>query len=644
MRWSLCIRCYSIDLIEKMKAFHLFLLIFFICIGCINQEQENINLLNKELATTPILSLSFDSLWQNVQKLPSQQQAKILFQISCRNEKDIDGMQKQENILLESLSITSKKERKKILLQLLSLYAKLNEQRIPNIDIKGIQLIDKLEVNYSLSQEEKWGIRKIKAILLSRRGLHEQYLPIWFELLKEHRAAERTELVIEDLSAIANQFAILGDQEKSISLYKEAYQLTIENHFPNLSKECLIRLVYLLYDSKQYEEVVKYTNKMMVTDTITSFMPSVYSILSTCYLELQKPDSARFCLTKMNDKLKMGNGMSFYCSIAETYIAENKIDSACVYLEKANMQFQNQVELFRKKRIETSLPFNFLTTYCSLATLYQQSSNYRQAGQLFIAVEPLMKKDIKNPIHLEIQANALTRYSSFCRATKQYEKAVDLLVRRDSIQQIINKVNKERESKNLMDRLQIKDLMHKLEMQEALLTNSHRIIAVSSACAVLFLSFICAIGYIYRQRKKRLSVILNQDKEAEQPEPLATAENKMPLSSEKKLFRAAQKKVSSEKLYLNKDLNLKSLAKILGTNHSYLSSCINTCSNKNYNQWINDFRVDYLLEQIHSGKKLSDLANEAGFSSTDAFYRNFKRKTNLTPSEYLKQYPLTKES
>ncbi|WP_259323185.1 hypothetical protein [Parabacteroides gordonii] len=247
-----------------MKAFHLFLLIFFICIGCINQGQENINLLNKELATTPILSLSFDSLWQNVQKLPSQQQAKILFQISCRNEKDIDGMQKQENILLESLSITSKKERKKILLQLLSLYAKLNEQRIPNIDIKGIQLIDKLEVNYSLSQEEKWGIRKIKAILLSRRGLHEQYLPIWFELLKEHRAAERTELVIEDLSAIANQFAILGDQEKSISLYKEAYQLTIENHFPNLSKECLIRLVYLLYDSKQYEEVVKYTNKIIL--------------------------------------------------------------------------------------------------------------------------------------------------------------------------------------------------------------------------------------------------------------------------------------------------------------------------------------------------------------------------------------------
>lgn len=625
-----------------MKAFHLFLLIFFIYIGCTNQNQEKISLLDKELAATPILSLSFDSLLQEVQNLPSQQQDAILYQISYRNEKDIDGMQKQEKLLLKGLPLTSKKERKKIQIRLLGLYEKLNEERVLGTDIKGIQLSEKLETNYSLSREEEWTIKKIKAILLSRRGLHEQYLPIWFELLAEHRAANRIELVIEDLSAIANQFAILGDQGKGISLYKEAYQLAIENRLSDLNRQCVIRLIYLFYESKQYEEVVNYANEIGL-DSLASYIPSVYSILSTCYLALQKPDSARTCLTK-NQKLKRGQGMTLNCSIAETYIAENRIDSALVFLEKANKQYQNQAKHLQKKSINSSLPFNFLQPYSSLATLYQQSGNYQQADEAFTIVEPLMRKSIKNPDQLEIQANALTRYSSFCRATKQYEKAVDLLVRRDSIQQIINKVNKERESKNLMDRLQIKDLMHKLEMQEALLTNSHRIIAISSACAVLFLFFLCAIGYIYQQRKKRLSIMLNQDKEAKEPESLAAPENKMTLSSEEKLFRAAQKKVSSEKLYLNKDLKLKSLAKILGTNHSYLSSCINTYSDKNYNQWINDFRIDYLLEQIHSGKKLSDLASEAGFSSTDAFYRNFKRKTSLTPSEYLKQYSLTKES
>lgn len=619
-----------------MRAFLLFLFIFFIYIGCTNQTQEKNDSLDEKLAVTSILSLSFDSLWQDVQKLPFQQQVTILLQVTSRDEKEIDRMRKQEKLLLESLPSASKKDKKKMLFRLLDIYDRLNKQRDQDADIKGIQLSKELERNYSLSREEKWEIKKIKAELLCKRGLHEQYLPIWFELLAEHRIAGEFEFVIKDLFTIANQFAILGDQEKGISLYKEAYQLAIENRLPDLSRQCVIRLIYLFYESKQYEEVVNYANEIGL-DSLASYIPSAYSVLSTCYLELQKPDSARICLTK-NQKLKTGQGMTLNCSIAETYIAENRIDSALVFLEKANKQYQNQAKHLKKKNVNSSLPFNFLQPYSSLATLYQQNGNYQQADEAFTIVEPLMRKSIKNPDQLEIQANALTRYSSFCRATKQYEKAVDLLVRRDSIQQIINKANKERESKNLMDRLQIKDLMHKLEMQEALLINSHRIIAVSSACAVLFLFFICAIGYIYQQRKKRLSVILNKEKEVEQPKSSVIPENRKPLSSEEKLFRAAQKKVSSEKLYLNKDIKLKSLAKMLGTNHSYLSSCINTCSGNNYNHWINDFRIDYLLEKIHSGKKLSDLANEAGFASTDAFYRSFKRKTNLTPNEYLKQH------
>ena len=78
---------------------------------------------------------------------------------------------------------------------------------------------------------------------------------------------------------------------------------------------------------------------------------------------------------------------------------------------------------------------------------------------------------------------------------------------------------------------------------------------------------------------------------------------------------------------------------MLKTNHTYLSSCINTCYGNNYNQWINDFRIDYLLGRIHSGKKLSELVEEACFASTDAVYRNFKRKTGFTPNEYLKKHP-----
>ena len=105
-------------------------------------------MLDKELAITPILSSSFDSLWHDVQKLPSRQQAAILLRISCRDEKETGGIQKQERILLEGLPFISKKEKKKILLRLLSLYKKLSEQREPDADTKGIQLSENLETTH----------------------------------------------------------------------------------------------------------------------------------------------------------------------------------------------------------------------------------------------------------------------------------------------------------------------------------------------------------------------------------------------------------------------------------------------------------------------------------------------------------------
>lgn len=595
-------------------------------------------MLDKELAVTSILSSSFDSLWHDVQKLPPRQQVAILLKVSSRDEKETDGMLKQECILLEGLSLASKKEKKKILLRLLDLYKKLNERREPDADIKGVQLCEKLENTYSFSQEEKWEIKKIKATLLGRRGLHKQYLPIWFELLSEHRAAGRPELVINDLSAIANHLIILGDQEKGISLYKEAYQLATDNHLTDLSNQCLSLLIKLFTDSKQYAEIVSYINKIGI-DSMALSIPSVYPLISMCYLELQKSDSARLYLTKIDETQKTGSGMILNCNIADTYITEHNIDSALVFLDKAMGEFQNQAKRLQKNNIKASLPFYFLPTCSSLATLYQQSGDYQKAGKSFLLVEPLMKKAAKDPSRMEKQVDALARYSSFCRATKQYEKAVDLLMFRDSLLQIINKADKERESKNFISRLQISDLEHQNKLQETLLTNSHRMVVVSTTCAILFFFLICAVGYIYYQRKKRLDVIMKQEKEAEQLESLATPEKEQSLTPEEKLYHAAYEKVRLQKLYLNKDIRLKSLAEMLKTNHTYLSSCINTCYGNNYNQWINDFRIDYLLGRIHSGKKLSDLAEEAGFASTDAFYRNFKRKTGLTPNEYLKQHP-----
>lgn len=72
---------------------------------------------------------------------------------------------------------------------------------------------------------------------------------------------------------------------------------------------------------------------------------------------------------------------------------------------------------------------------------------------------------------------------------------------RDSLQQIINKADKERESKNFISRLQISDLEHQNKLQETSLANSHRMVVVSTTCAILFFSlYVLSVTFVISGR------------------------------------------------------------------------------------------------------------------------------------------------
>ena len=74
----------------------------------------------------PILSAAFDSLLFEVRNLPLQDRIASMIKISYRNEEEIGGIQKQEKLLMEVLPLSSGKERKIILLQLVTLYNNLD--------------------------------------------------------------------------------------------------------------------------------------------------------------------------------------------------------------------------------------------------------------------------------------------------------------------------------------------------------------------------------------------------------------------------------------------------------------------------------------------------------------------------------------
>ena len=120
------------------------------------------------------------------------------------------------------------------------------------------------------------------------------------------------------------------------------------------------------------------------------------------------------------------------------------------------------------------------------------------------------------------------------------------------------------------------------------------------------------------------------------PEP-STNKGKSISEEDIKLVKSL---MENEKVYLNPELNLSDLAEQAKMSRAQLSEIINSGFNKNFNDFVNMYRVDAFKAMIkaekHKQLSLLGIAQDCGFNSKATFNRVFKKLTNHSPSEYLK--------
>lgn len=90
--------------------------------------------------------------------------------------------------------------------------------------------------------------------------------------------------------------------------------------------------------------------------------------------------------------------------------------------------------------------------------------------------------------------------------------------------------------------------------------------------------------------------------------------------------------------YRDNQLTLARLSEAIGVTTHHLSEVLNQQEGKNFYQFVNRYRVDYICERMKKDQslKILDLAMTAGFSSKSTFNTVFKQFTGLTPSQYRK--------
>ncbi|MFC5282715.1 helix-turn-helix domain-containing protein [Pedobacter alpinus] len=99
------------------------------------------------------------------------------------------------------------------------------------------------------------------------------------------------------------------------------------------------------------------------------------------------------------------------------------------------------------------------------------------------------------------------------------------------------------------------------------------------------------------------------------------------------------KLMEDELLFEQPDLTLSDIAEKLATNSVILSKAVNQQFGMNFNDFINQYRVNAVIERIKDPKfknqTLLAIAFDAGFNSKATFNRAFKKFTNKNPKEYL---------
>ena len=96
--------------------------------------------------------------------------------------------------------------------------------------------------------------------------------------------------------------------------------------------------------------------------------------------------------------------------------------------------------------------------------------------------------------------------------------------------------------------------------------------------------------------------------------------------------------INEQEVYKNPTLTINELAESLGLTKIELSLFLNKKLNRNFFDFINEFRINKAMEILKDPKNkditILEILYSVGFNSKSSFNSIFKRKTNLTPTQY----------
>ena len=168
-------------------------------------------------------------------------------------------------------------------------------------------------------------------------------------------------------------------------------------------------------------------------------------------------------------------------------------------------------------------------------------------------------------------------------------------------------------------------------------------LSITSDIIIIFLIYGVALAQWRNPRLftinkiEAIVTLQNVSKETEsKPEQDKHNSGALDVSTRDCILKDVKQYMENEHAYKDNQLNLISLSELVGVSTHHLSEVLNQHEGKNFYQFVNDYRVNYVCEHLIKGSKpkIIELALDAGFSSKSTFNAVFKQFTGLSPTQY----------
>lgn len=295
-----------------------------------------------------------------------------------------------------------------------------------------------------------------------------------------------------------------------------------------------------------------------------------------------------------------------------------------------------------------------IAAYLNLGHLYNKEKSYDKA--VFYMKEALKYVTDENSYMLVsiyynlgdtyIEQKKLTEGIDFLNKALEYSEKYQIDARKKDILYSLSKAydlqnNKEKayfyleEYNKLSQSLisQEKKIINKLDSENKK-TSQTKSTAIWVGLGIFLATLLGFLAFKFRKKQ------VIDEPEISEMDTEKSAEVKISSATEQNILQQLQN-FEKNKDYTSSTVTLYYLANKFHCNTKYLSATIKKSTNKSFSQYINDLRLEYIINELKTNPKvrsykISHLAEMAGFASHAAFTTAFIAFTNEKPSVYIK--------